>query len=516
MPQMRRRNPQAKRLRNSAKPLTRAPGQALIIFLALVALLAVSASISVARSTQQVNAYQIAQTQVALNTAKQALIAYAAKVNLNSLCANTATTTCDRPGDLPCPDMNNDGISDPPCRGTNAHVGRLPWKTLGLPDLRDGSGERLWYAVSSRFVGNNDLTSRTMSCTSPTDASGGCLNSDTSGTLTVKNPSGIVVNDGTQTTAAIAVVIAPGTTLTRLDAVMQDRSCTGDSNAANCRQTGFCSSGPTTPLCNPTNYLDIAPTGEDNALFTESSSSGAFITGPIPDSSRVVRLNDVLVAVTYADLMPIVQRRVAQEVMKCLRDYAVDSSGNPNPNGGYGHYPWAVDATNIFPVNASSTFYDTENVRFGHVPDNQWLTKTQWSLRQPPLNYTASNSLYWPSTCTMGGGFGVNPAGWWMNWKAFVFYAVAQGYSPDSATLGCTGLNCLTVNPPSSSNNTQVVVLVAGRVLSGQTRSSTTDLNTPSMYLEGTNPTSDPSGTTNTTYQAAQVGSTFNDIVVYQ
>jgi hypothetical protein len=33
--------------------------------------------------------------------------------------------------------------------GQAERLGRLPWKTLGLPDLRDGDGERLWYAVSS-------------------------------------------------------------------------------------------------------------------------------------------------------------------------------------------------------------------------------------------------------------------------------------------------------------------------------------------------------------------------------
>ena len=35
--------------------------------------------------------------------------------------------------------------------------GRLPWKTLGLPDLRDGHGERLWYAVSTQLQGPAQL-----------------------------------------------------------------------------------------------------------------------------------------------------------------------------------------------------------------------------------------------------------------------------------------------------------------------------------------------------------------------
>src|SRR5690606_37402154 len=57
----------------------------------------------------------------------------------------------DRPGSLPCPDTDNDGRAD--LWGKSgihcpSYIGRLPWKTLGLPELRDASGEVLWYASS--------------------------------------------------------------------------------------------------------------------------------------------------------------------------------------------------------------------------------------------------------------------------------------------------------------------------------------------------------------------------------
>jgi hypothetical protein len=51
-------------------------------------------------------------------------------------------------GYLPCPDTDNDGDSDSCGLKNVSLVGRLPWKTLGLPPLRDGGGECLWYAVS--------------------------------------------------------------------------------------------------------------------------------------------------------------------------------------------------------------------------------------------------------------------------------------------------------------------------------------------------------------------------------
>ncbi|MDR3390159.1 MAG: hypothetical protein P4L77_00350 [Sulfuriferula sp.] len=65
-----------------------------------------------------------------------------------------ALSDTNHPGSLPCPDTNNDGVAETTvgvqggaCKG--GYIGRLPWRTLGLTDVRDGSGERLWYALSS-------------------------------------------------------------------------------------------------------------------------------------------------------------------------------------------------------------------------------------------------------------------------------------------------------------------------------------------------------------------------------
>ena len=69
-----------------------------------------------------------------------------------------------------------------------SELGRLPWRTLGLPDPRDGSGERLWYAVSRDYSRN--------------PAGAPPLNSDTPGPLTVTGTA--PAND------VIAIVFAPG------------------------------------------------------------------------------------------------------------------------------------------------------------------------------------------------------------------------------------------------------------------------------------------------------------------
>lgn len=87
-------------------------------------------------------------TALVLGEAKTALIGYALK-------------STNRPGELPCPDTSNSGNSGSmPCTGNITF--RFPWKALGLPDLRDSSGERLWYVVDPAFAGSTVINSETM------------------------------------------------------------------------------------------------------------------------------------------------------------------------------------------------------------------------------------------------------------------------------------------------------------------------------------------------------------------
>lgn len=77
-----------------------------------------------------------ARTQQALRLAQAALI-------------GRAVADVNRAGSLPCPDTGNDGVAEL-LAGVQcpSYIGRLPWRTLGLSDIRDGVGERLWYALS--------------------------------------------------------------------------------------------------------------------------------------------------------------------------------------------------------------------------------------------------------------------------------------------------------------------------------------------------------------------------------
>lgn len=504
-------------LRTSA---TRQRGQAGIIALLLIIGAGVTILVYNFSTTARLSIERDKQTAEALARAKVALIGYAASV--------IDLAGGDRPGDLPCPDTNDSGAPGTPnCNAQALRIGRLPWKTLGLPDLRDGDGERLWYAVSTNFK-NNGRTA----CAAPGDP--GCLNSDARGTITVRNTAGTVVNDGTNPdpfspSGVIAVIFAPGGVIQRQGAAgAQDRSCTGGS----CTGAGVCTSAPLTltPKCNPINYLDVVgppvltvagATGstEDNADFIDGvSTANGFINGVIRDAGGNVIVNDRLMVITYQDLMPVVQRRVAKEVLNCLDAYA----SRPESNG---RYPWAAPITDVTPP-----YDDAINTRFGRVPDGPFgatLLGLGGSVTALICSLTPGICMYgnWPLSC------GHTQGNWWTNWKEMVFYGVAQPYQPADSLFGvpapgvcggaCPGPNCcLTVNPPSATANKRVVVAVAGKRLSvaayptgnNQPRTTMANKQDPTNYLEGTNDNT----ATSYTYEQQPISASFSDFLEYQ
>ena len=202
----------------------------------------------------------------ALALAKQALI-------------GRATIDNSLPGSLPCPDlvthiagnnMPDDGIADL-FAGNNcpSYVGRLPWRTLGLPDLRDADGERLWYALSPNFRDYAGLVH---------------INDTTVGTLSVS---------GANPVANIAAIIfSPGAALGN-----QLRSGGANQN-------------------NVVHYLDgiNAMGGPD---FVAHATDAGF--------------NDRLATITVADLMVVVEKRVAFELTKALNSYFLANSTLPTP-----------------------------------------------------------------------------------------------------------------------------------------------------------------------------------------
>lgn len=211
------------------------------------------------------------KTMASLALAQQALLAYANQ----PLGLTACEMNCQRPGDLPCPDRNNDGLAETSCSNT-ARMGRLPWKTLGVGDIRDGSGERLWYAVSERYKNNPRLLP---------------LNADTAGSWSVRSTGGANW-DATLGNGVVAVIIAPMQPLIRKDGWLQQRNDTGTEVARH--------------------YLDLADLG-DNASPLENSASG-FVMAP-----ATVNFNDVVWPVTATAMHRHMQQQVLAEVKRALR-----------------------------------------------------------------------------------------------------------------------------------------------------------------------------------------------------
>jgi hypothetical protein len=183
-----------------------------------------------------------------------------------------AASDNNRPGSLPCPDrmtnipgtnVPNDGIADLLVGNEcPSYIGRLPWRTLDLPDLRDASGERLWYALSRAFRD---------------DDSAQPINSNTVGNLSI--------NGSLAATNVIAIVFAPGAVV---GAQVRD--------AANANVVA--------------NYLEGG---------NEASGTTAFTAGP-PGAS----FNDRLLAIGSDALFAVVETRVAREARKVLQAFYND------------------------------------------------------------------------------------------------------------------------------------------------------------------------------------------------
>jgi hypothetical protein len=444
------------------------------------------------------SALKITRDQVtadALAKAKDALI-------------GSAALDLTRPGELPCHDVNDDGMltMNIDYIGSNcvSPIGRLPWKTLGLTELRDGAGEHLWYAVAKTFWANGSTS----------------LNSESLGNLTVNgiaNPNNV-----------IAIVFSPGAPVGS-----QSRSAT---NTASCSTTG---TTVAESLC-ATNYLE----GSNPTLSTATSPN------PNYQSSGTTPFNDQLLIITPSQLWPPVEMRIAREAKSCLDSYAVANGSKypwaasvsdttqyiSNLNTLFGRLPrYPTTDTNIISMldamsslqlavnscqKSNSTSNQTTLVNAGKVLENTANTLGSIQPTTPPILGTVTNSaqtagdkaqdsgrcadilsnpttnsvqmnlnaanagippsVVWPASCTTLS----QPLAYWNDWKNQVFYQIDTQYSPSGS--GAPSVPSLSII--NSTGNYRAVVIVARSPLSGQVRNPTD----PTTYLEGINQHTNP------------------------
>ena len=213
-------------------------------------------------NSSSIKEVRLNQTGKALVQAKEALIGF-------SVGSDTM------PGTLPCPDRTNDGVSDS-CSASSS-IGRLPWKTLGLSDLRDGDGECLWYALSPVY--RNIITTAQRG----TNISRPALNSTTAGSITVLNEQAVALP--APINKVIAVIIAPG-----LPLVGQSRANLGST---------VCGGNITA-----SNYLDLSNLF-NNATGNRVGNNLSFIMGKVDGS-----FNDRLAYIMQEDLYAPLRKRI--------------------------------------------------------------------------------------------------------------------------------------------------------------------------------------------------------------
>ena len=262
------------------------------MMMALIAGLAATAGMFAFYRTDVVRTANERATADALAAAKMALIGYA--VRRGGVAGN------DRPGELPCPDTDGDGLENAPCRLASSLFGRLPWKTLGIPDPKDGAGETPWYALSGNFRDWDSYPTGTSSTAR-------MINSDRRGNLTVRGPDGSTV----LTNEAVAVIFAPGGPVGA-----QNRSLTGTVSCA------LFNLSLNARLC-PTNYLESASGIVDLAS----------LNGPFNVAAPTTGANDRLAYLTTTELIPALEMRVANELRALLEKYRLHSTCKC--------YPWA-------------------------------------------------------------------------------------------------------------------------------------------------------------------------------
>jgi hypothetical protein len=307
-----------------------------------------------------------ARNAAVLNRAKQALIGYVA--------AQAAKAGENNPGALPCPENPGDfdsitgrqGLVGTGCGTTT--VGRFPWRTLGLDQLVDASGEPLWYVVSTGW-GAASTSANTL------------INSNSVGQLTVDG----VSND------AVALIIAPGP-------AFNVPACATSTAKNQVR--------PKTGTPDWRNYLECenATYPTPDATFVTTGPSGSF--------------NDQVVRITAAEILPAIEAAIAHRIE---REVA------PQLRSAYAGGSWS--ATTVLPFAAAfadpstSTMKGASGTFQGLLPLNYSETSPKsgtactpggsaprcnptfvaWTNFPPPsLAWTGGATLH-SSTCSIAG-----------------------------------------------------------------------------------------------------------------
>jgi len=298
---------------NQIKPFNRLPrkkqrGAALLVFFLVVLISGVLYLVGRVALDRGSVAYE-ASTSEALAAAKQALIAYAV--------AFYPQGHEGLYGFLPCPETQaagSEGISQGNCTAQyfNA-IGRLPWKTLGIAPLKDGSGECLWYAVSGDY--------KFGSTPGPRSA---MHNADSPGMLALFDENLNIIKGTLPEDRVVAIIIAPGPQLPG-----QNRPAA--SSALPCKVARV--------VADPLAYLESVGIYFNSDVSASADTVDYFVTAKNLQGSTI---NDRIMTITVGDIFSAIKNQASfaarmdnltEGLTRCIAAYGI---ANMQAGGGGG------------------------------------------------------------------------------------------------------------------------------------------------------------------------------------
>lgn len=300
-------------------------------------------------------------TADALAKAKDALIAYA---------VTYSDTHPGLYGYLPCPDSdasNGEGSSKLINCGSHdvSAIGRLPWRTLDLPPLRDGNGECLWYAVSGNYK-NNPYPTYTL------------MNWDNYGLFQIYAAPGVPLT-GAQDTYAVAAVFSPGVALSG-----QNR--TPDGSAPTCGGNYTAGNYLDHDTFSSTFYNNAAPSTTANAISTFFNAGAS------------ANFNDQIIYITSSDIFNAVKKR--NDFDNFVFSMLSDAQHNLQSAGSLPR-PVIMNFSNIAAVGQTNNPNDNGYMAIGKIP--KAYLSTQYLNWQDNIQYGQCISITHPNCLSVNG-----------------------------------------------------------------------------------------------------------------
>jgi len=406
-------------------------GIVLLLLVILIAMAAISYFLT-AISSGDIRRHQLESSGKVLQQAKQTLIAYA--VTYGDIDADNDNFP-DFPGEygfLPCPDYNNglsEGLEDNGNCGAQSisKIGFLPWRTLGLSNLKDESGSCLMYAVTGDY--KNDE--------SPFPSyKANMLNEDSNGMFQIIDDSGAVVQGQNPDNRIVAIIIAPGKPLPG-----QNRVISPAGSACGMEYTNY------------SGYLDSGGGADNSNVANAAYQIDQFIHATADSISydNINPYNDRFVTISREEIwQALVARTDFAQKMTNLTEALAMCLSNYAAMNGLGRLPWPVQAS-LADYQQNTSYDDNTDAAPGYAGRFPFIVDNS----NGDIGVVGSTELFTVAACnaltvTSGDLVNLQTAGseyrkLWDNWKDHFFYVVSQDHSPSNVVAIC-GANCITVD----------------------------------------------------------------------